>query len=93
MNAATQINFENWTFVHYTTNELKSFISIGAHPKTEEIQYFVTVTDLDHQEVYQSSHETIEEAIGLINRKYGHWPIFDAEHPPGSDGCSDCSAH
>ena len=93
MSRATEITFENWTFVHYTIDGLKSFISIGANPKTEEIQYFVTVTDIENQEVFQSSHDKIEEAIKDINKRYGHWKIFDVENPPAQDGCSSCSAH
>jgi hypothetical protein len=93
MSRATEITFENWTFVHYTIDGLKSFVSIGANPKTEEIQYFVTVTDIENQEVFQSSHDKIEMALEDINKRYGHWKIFDAENPPEEDGCSSCSAH
>lgn len=93
MSRATEINFENWTFVHYTIDGLKSFISIGANPKSEEIQYFVTVTDKENQEVFQVNHGEIEAAIEDINKRYRHWEIFDAEHPPKEDGCSSCSAH
>jgi len=93
MNRATEITFENWTFVHYKTKSLKAFISLGASPKTEEIQYFVTVTDEDNQEVFQNSFESIEESLDTVNKRYGHWEIFDFENPPESDGCSSCSAH
>jgi hypothetical protein len=93
MAAAKEINYENWTFVHYTTNDMKSFISIGAAPNSSEIQYFVTVTDKENQEIFQSSHNELSDAIDAINKNYGHWDIFDAENPPQADGCTDCSAH
>ncbi|WP_372654821.1 hypothetical protein [Halobacteriovorax sp.] len=91
--AATELTNDNWTFVHYKTDQYKAFISMGASPTSLEIQYFVTVTDKENTEVFQSSHAEIEEAITDINKRYGHWMIFDAENPPEADGCSSCSAH
>ncbi|ATH07281.1 hypothetical protein BIY24_04820 [Halobacteriovorax marinus] len=93
MLAAKELTLENWTFVHYKTQQYKAFISMGASPKTQEIQYFVTVTDNENQEIFQSSHSVLEDALSDINKRYGHWSIFDAENPPESDGCSSCSAH
>ena len=93
MAAAKEINYDNWTFVHYKTNDMKSFISVGANPKSLEIQYFLTVTDTENQEIFQSSHDQLEDAISAINGNYGHWDIFDAENPPEANGCTDCSAH
>ena len=93
MNTATELSHENWTFVHYKTDQYKAFISMGATPKSEEIQYFVTVTDNENSEIFQSSHIELADAILDINKRYGHWAIFDAENPPEADGCSTCSAH
>lgn len=72
---------------------------MGAEPvETEaglqdvEFQYLVTMTDKDYMELYQSSHKTLEEAVKVINEKYGHWDFQDAGTASG-DGCTSCAAH
>jgi hypothetical protein len=93
------ITQENWTSTHYSSEPLRAFISMGAEPvETEaglqevEFQYLVTMTDKDYMELYQSAHKTLEEALHVINEKYGHWDFQDAGTTSG-DGCSSCAAH
>ena len=93
------ITQENWTSSHYYSEPLRAFVSLGAAPiETEdglqdvEFQYLVTMTDKDYAELFQSSHKTLEEALVVLNEKYGHWDLQDAGAKNG-DGCSSCAAH
>lgn len=94
------ITQDNWTSTHYYSEPLRAFVSLGAAPiETEEglqdveFQYLVTMTDKDYQELYQSSHTSLEEAITVLNEKYGHWDLKDANGKVHGDGCSSCAAH
>ncbi len=92
------ISIENWTSSHYFADPLRVFISLGASPvahssQNPEIEYNVTVTDLDFIEQHQETYKTIEEAISVINTKYGHWKLVDANIKTAGDGCSSCAAH
>ena len=94
------ITQDNWTSTHYYSEPLRAFISLGAAPiETKEglvgveFQYLVTMTDKDYQELYQSSHQDLEEAIMVLNEKYGHWELKDADAKVHGDGCSSCAAH
>ena len=94
------ITLENWTSSHFFSEPLRAFISLGAAPventsgKLEfEYQYLVTMTDKDYAELYQSIHPSLDEAIGVINDKYGHWQMLDAAVKASGDGCSSCAAH
>jgi hypothetical protein len=93
------ITNDNWTSTHYASEPLRAFVSLGAEPvetpeglQEVEFQYLVTMTDKDYMELYQSSHKTLEEALQVINEKYGHWDFQDAGTKNG-DGCSSCAAH
>lgn len=98
-----KITAENWTFTHFFSDPLRAFISLGAAPaqgadeaataSVVEIQYLVTLTDKDYQELYQSIHPTLEEALATLNEKYGHWEFKDAWARTDGDGCSSCAAH
>ncbi len=92
-----KINIENWTHSHFYSNPLRAFVSLGAAPKEDSdeviMQYLVTLTDKDYQELYQSTHEDLESALGALNEKYGHWELQDALKPTSGDGCSSCAAH
>ena len=61
-------------------------------PSEEEpiINYVVTLTDQEHQELFQSEFNGLEDAVACLNERYGHWEFFAAEKPPQSDGCSTC---
>jgi len=90
-----KINAENWTYTHFTNQNLRAFISIGAAlAETEEVemQYLVTLTDQDYQEIFQSIHLSLESALETINAKYGGWVAENGLAPKG-DGCSSCAAH
>lgn len=52
--------------------------------------YVVTLTDLEHQELFQSEFNDLTGAVACLNERYGHWEFFDAENPPQADGCSSC---
>lgn len=90
-----KINNQNWTYTHYINHNLRAFISIGAAlAKNEQIEthYLVTLTDQDYQEIFQSIHPILEDAVATINAKYGQWDIENGLAPKG-DGCSSCAAH
>ena len=92
------INDENWTYFYYKTLSLKAFISFGgekAQDNETSFLYFVTVSDHNHKEVFQSSHKDLDLALAEINRKYGHFELVDATKSISEegDGCSTCSAH
>ena len=88
----TIVTPENWTYCFYKTEDLKAFISMAGVPAGDDtrINYVVTLTDKDHQEIFQSEFEGLEDAAGCLNERYGHWEFFDAENPPQTDGCSTC---
>lgn len=92
-----KITSENWTSSHFYSAPLRAFVSLGASPiensNEVEIQYLVTLTDKDYQELYQSVHQDLNVAIELLNEKYGHWKLQDAAINNGGDGCSSCAAH
>jgi hypothetical protein len=92
-----KINSENWTSAHFYSAPLRAFVSLGASPIENsdevEIQYLVTLTDKDYQEIYQSIHLDLNVALLLLNEKYGHWELQDAVNKSDGDGCSSCAAH
>ena len=92
-----KINQENWSSSHFYSEPLRAFVSLGAAPiegsNEVQVQYLVTLTDKDYQELYQSIHNDLEEALGLLNDKYGHWELKDPMVKAESDGCSSCAAH
>lgn len=91
-----KITQDNWSSTHFVCDPLRAFVSLGAAPGNNdevEFQYLVTVTDKDFCEVFQSTHHTLEEALLVLNEKYGHWQIHDAGQKLGGDGCSSCAAH
>lgn len=92
-----KITTQNWTSSHFYSAPLRAFVSLGAAPVENsdevEIQYLVTLTDKDYQEIFQSIHQNLDEAIALLNAKYGHWDLQDALSKTDGDGCSSCAAH
>jgi hypothetical protein len=92
-----KIDTENWTSAHFYSAPLRAFVSLGAAPiensNEVEIQYLVTLTDKDYQEIYQSIHLDLNIALTLLNEKYGHWELQDAINKTDGDGCSSCAAH
>ena len=92
-----KINTENWTYSHYYSNPLRAFVSLGAAPiegsDEVQMQYLVTLTDKDYQELFQSTHTDLIEALNLLNEKYGEWELQDALNKTDGDGCSSCAAH
>lgn len=96
-----KITTENWTSAHFYSAPLRAFVSLGAAPVENaeqnsdevEIQYLVTLTDKDYQELYQSVHLELSTALDLLNEKYGHWELQDALNKTDGDGCSSCAAH
>lgn len=95
-----KITQENWTHTHYYSEPLRAFISLGAAPVDGpgdqtgvEFQYLVTLTDKDYCEVYQSTHISLDEALQVLNNKYGHWKTIDAGKKVSGDGCDSCAAH
>lgn len=97
MAANLKINTENWTSAHFYSAPLRAFVSLGAAPIEDshevQIEYLVTLTDKDYQELFQSTHTELQEALSLLNEKYGHWELQDALTKTDGDGCSSCAAH
>ncbi|MBC7713990.1 MAG: hypothetical protein H7177_11670 [Rhizobacter sp.] len=100
MNITPNINQENWTSSQFFSEPLRAFVSLGAAPvetpeglQEVEFQYLVTMTDKDYQELFQSTHKTLDEALKVLNEKYGHWELQDAGMKNSGDGCSSCAAH
>ena len=90
----TSITLENWTYCHYKSLQLKAFISLGGEPgKSIELRYLVTLTDHENQELYQTSHSELEDALLDLNSRYQHWDLVDAEQGSQGEGCSSCHAH
>ena len=94
------ITKENWTSSQFFSDPLRAFVSLGAGPietpeglETVEFQYLVTMTDKDYAELFQSTHLNLEEALNVLNEKYGHWQMQDANAKVSGDGCSRCAAH
>jgi hypothetical protein len=92
-----KITTDNWTSSHFYSAPLRAFVSLGAAPlensQDVEIQYLVTLTDKDYQELYQSIHKELGSALELLNEKYGHWQMIDLFFKTEGDGCSSCAAH
>ncbi|MDO9181561.1 MAG: hypothetical protein Q7U04_04095 [Bacteriovorax sp.] len=92
-----KINTENWTSAHFYSAPLRAFVSLGAAPIEDsdevQMQYLVTLTDKDYQELYQSIHLVLNDALSILNEKYGHWELQDALNKTDGDGCSSCAAH
>ena len=94
MNNVTE---DNWTYCHFKSLQLKAFISFGADPSNVSdgepaLIYFVTLTDHDDAEVFQSDFDELNEACDFLNEKYGHWDFIDAEVDNGGGGCGTCAA-
>lgn len=99
-NTLAKVNETNWNYTYFSSNPLRAFISLGADAIENEmgvveskVFYFLTVSDGEYGEIFQSAHETIEEALELLNTKYGHWEIKEALGKSDGDGCSTCAAH
>lgn len=91
-----RITQENWTSCFYKSLQLKAFISLGADiPQAEgqdpPLLYFVTLTNHDHEELFQREFNHLSKALEDINHRYGHWEFIDAENK--GEGCSSCEAH
>lgn len=90
-----QITSENWNYSHYTATKLLCSIFLGANENSDLI-YSVTVTDLDHKEIFQEDFLELTEAVSFINSRYSHWDFVDKTQKPISDsdsGCGSCAAH
>jgi len=92
-----KINTENWSYSHYYSEPLRAFVSLGASPvegtEKVQIQYLVTLTDKDYQELFQSTHDSLEAAIEVLNDKYSNWQFLDGLNKTEGDGCTTCAAH
>ena len=81
----------NWNTNFYKSLDLKAFISIGAHPdNTEELIYFVNLTDEEHRDYFQQEFKSLDEACRYINQRWSDWELADLA--TGS-GCGSCAAH
>jgi hypothetical protein len=92
-----RINQENWNYSFFKQNQHKAFISFCAQPieNTEEIsvQYAITVTDSDDNEIFQQNYHELKDAVEQINERYQNWDFFNLAERSDGDGCGTCSAH
>jgi hypothetical protein len=92
-----KINASNWNTTHYFSENLIAFISLGAEPSISEgdieIQYHVTLSSKDYEDMYQSSHPSLEKALETLNQKYGDWQLKNLGQEKEDSGCSTCAAH
>lgn len=91
------ITVENWNFSYFKLQDTKAFISFCAQPieNTGEvsIQYAVTVTDSDENELFQQNFTELPLAIAQINERYKNWEFFNLSERSDKGGCGTCSAH
>lgn len=97
---AMEINETNWNYTYFSSSPLKAFVSLGADAIENEmgvvetkVFYFLTVSEGDYGEIFQSAHVTLDEALEQLNTKYGHWELKEATGKSDGDGCSTCAAH
>jgi hypothetical protein len=94
----TKITSLNWNTAQYYSDNLIAFISIGASLGTDDsnaiIQYHVTLSNKDYEDLYQSTHTELDLAVATLNQKYGDWQVKNLEpDSEESTGCSTCAAH
>jgi hypothetical protein len=89
------INQDNWTFTHYALADMKAKICLGGDLENEEYQelYFVSLLDAENQELSQTTHKSLEDAIKAINGQHQGWDFVDEMIKPSGSGCSTCVAH
>lgn len=90
------ISGDNWSFSHYSSGELKAYITFGGEPTDENTEgykdiYYLLLCDQDHVEISSLRFETLGLACDEINDRYGHWELVDGTANKG--GCGSCSAH
>jgi hypothetical protein len=94
----SMITPENWNHCHYTSNNLKAIISLGASPEILDntFFYFVSVLDEHNNELLQDEFLSSDAACQFINRKYSTiWNLNDmsVDNKSSDSGCSTCVAH
>ena len=90
------INSDNWTTCHYKAKNLKALITFGASPDIldDGFQYYATVLDQEHNEVFQAEFNDITTACSYLNTKYSDiWDFIDQRMKKSEGGCSTCVAH
>jgi hypothetical protein len=92
-----KISSLNWNTRHYYSDNLIAFISLGAEPAENEIgpqiNYYVTLSNTDYEDIYQSVHADLEDAVASLNAKYGDWQLKNLENNQSDSSCSTCAAH
>lgn len=89
-----KINDLNWNTSYFHSDDLLAFVSIGAEPGIESvIQYNVTLSNKEYEDIYQSTHAELQEALKILNLKYGDWQFKDLAVEDSESGCSTCAAH
>lgn len=93
----------NWNYSYYRKGEHKAFICLCGEPieNTQKmtpsneaiIQYAITVTDMDDNELFQQNYLELDDAIEVLNERYKIWEFFDLSQRSDGSGCDTCSAH
>ena len=88
------IDNQNWGFSSYKCGNLEAFLSMGASPTNDsiEFEYFLNKTK-ESEVIFQEKFTNLEEAIEAINSGYNHWKFNDKEKELAKAGCSTCQAH
>ncbi|MCB9062300.1 MAG: hypothetical protein H6622_12335 [Halobacteriovoraceae bacterium] len=89
------ITQENWQSKMFSSQQLNSFISVLASPGgpggSVEIEYALTLTNKDFEELDQTCFSDLQEALVEINRRYLNWEIITRGAPKGGK-CDSCEA-
>ncbi len=88
------MNELNWTSSYFKNEHLRCFLALGAKPDGNEVvlEYCLTLTDHDYNEVFQKNFLDLSKAIETINKDYADWEfIRSGKIKDGS--CGSCTAH
>ena len=74
---------------------MKAKICIGGDLVNDQYLelYYVSLIDAENQELSQSAHKSLDEALRTINGHHQGWDFIDETIKPSGSGCSTCVAH
>lgn len=88
----------NWTYTHYSNQDLKALVTVGAYLQDNEVkeEFFATIIDEDGRDIFQKSFVDLDEACHYLNKRFQKiWKFTDATRPSNGKegGCATCVAH
>lgn len=85
---------DNWNTTYYENGNLKAMISLGIGLSGEESpEFYVSLVDNEHNDIFQESFETLDAACSYINKKYQDTWELKSLIKTSTGGCSTCVAH